>query len=55
MPNEIQCHERYKQYAIKAYNIETAKFPKDVKLLGIAPNPKTVFLGYVLKEIFIKF
>lgn len=50
MSNEIQRHERYKQYAKNAYNIGTAKFPKDVKLLGIAENPKTGFAGYVLKE-----
>ena len=50
MSNEIQRHERYKQYAYNAYHLENAKFPIGTKVLGVAENPKTGFSGYVLQE-----
>ena len=50
MSNEIQRHERYKQYSYNAYHIENAKFPTGTKVLGVAENPKTGFSGYVLQE-----
>ena len=50
MSNEIQRHERYKQYAYNAYHLENAKFPTGTKVLGIAENPKTGFSGYVIQE-----
>lgn len=31
MSNEIQRHERYKQYAYNAYHLENAKFPIGTK------------------------
>ena len=50
MTNEIQRHERYKQYAYNAYHLGNAKFPKGTKVLGIPINPKTGFSSYVLQE-----
>ena len=50
MSNELERHERYKQYSINAYNIGNSKFPVGTKILGIAENPKTGFSGYVLQE-----
>jgi len=50
MTNEIQRHERYKQYAYNAYHLRDAKFPTGTKVLGVAENPKTGFSGYVIQE-----
>ena len=50
MSNEIQRHERYKQYACNAYHLKTAKFPTGTKVLGVAENPKTGFSAYVIQE-----
>ena len=38
MSNEIQRHERYKQYAYNAYHFENAKFPTGTKVLGVATS-----------------
>lgn len=50
MSNEIERHERYKQYAKNAYEIERSKFPQDVFIYGFQQNPETGFFGYALIE-----
>ncbi len=50
MINEIQRHERYKQYTRAAYHFEEAHFPKGVSVVGLGINPKTGFWSYVLKN-----
>lgn len=50
MSDEIKRHERYKKYAMDAYDLKNAKLPSTVNLHGYSENTKTGFYGYVLKE-----
>ena len=50
MSNEIQRHERYKQYAQKVYKFNSKKFPQGTKVLAEFENSKTGFYANVLQE-----
>ena len=50
MLNEIQRHERYKQYAEKVYRFNSKNFPQGTKVLAEFENTKTGFYANVLQE-----
>ena len=50
MTNEIQRHERYKQYAQKVYRFNSKNFPQGTKVLVEFENTKTGFYANVLQE-----
>ena len=50
MSNEIQRHERYKQYAEKVYHFNSKNFPQGTKVLAEFENTKTGFYANVLQE-----
>ena len=50
MTNEIQRHERYKQYAQNVYHFNSKKFSQGTKVLAEFENSKTGFYANVLQE-----
>lgn len=50
MSNEIQRHERYKQYAQNVYRFNSKNFPQGTKVLAEFENTKTGFYANVLQE-----
>ena len=50
MSNEIQRHERYKQYAEKVYHFNSKNFPQGTKVLAEFENAKSGFYANVLRE-----
>ena len=50
MTNEIQRHERYRQYAQKVYRFNSKNFPQRTKVLAEFENTKTGFYANVLQE-----
>ena len=50
MSNEIQRHERYKQYAQNIYHFNSKKFPQWTKVLAEFENTRTGFYTNVLQE-----